>query len=47
VLDLVFWPVMAVYPLVVPWSVLRRRAVRLVHRYAPPLRARLARGTEA
>jgi hypothetical protein len=44
-LDLIFWPVMAVYPLVVPWSVVQRRAGMLVHRYGAPLRARLARGS--
>lgn len=43
-LDLIFWPVLAVYPLVVPWSVARDRAVTLWHRYGAPLRARLARG---
>jgi hypothetical protein len=46
-LDLIFWPVMAVYPLLVPWSMLRRRAAALAHRYGAPLRARLARGTRA
>lgn len=43
-LDLIFWPVLAVYPLVVPWSLLQRRAGTLLHRYGAPLRARLARG---
>jgi hypothetical protein len=44
-LDLIFWPVFAVYPLVVPWSLLQRRAGTLLHRYGAPLRARLARGS--
>lgn len=43
-LDLIFWPVLAVYPLVVPWSAARDRAVTLWHRYGAPLQARLARG---
>lgn len=43
-LDLIFWPVLAVYPLVVPWSVVCDRAVALRHRYGGPLRARRERG---
>jgi hypothetical protein len=43
-LDLLFWPVFAVYPLVVPWSLLQRRAATPRHRYGAPLQARFARG---
>lgn len=38
-LDLIFWPVIAVYPLVVPWSALRDRAGALLQRYAVRTRA--------
>jgi len=41
-LDLIFWPVLAVYPLVVPWSVLQRRVAALFHRYGTLRRERLS-----